>query len=143
MQVVDFKKLRRYKKENKLNENRLHKKGYKIVKRISKHFGVKVHRERIFNPYIVDIYIEKIKVVIEIDGCVHNNKQSYDNKRDDYLFHQYGLRVYRFTPEDIKKGILKQVVWECCYTWLIYKIKRINDIAISANVSIPNSLLLE
>ena len=132
MIIVDPKKLRKYKKENKLKDNRLHKSAKKKARRIAERFHLKITEEAILNPYILDLYIPKIKVGFEIDGSVHKKTQNYDERRDAYLSQQYGVLVLRFTPDEIKNGIFNKVVWDYCYRWLIKHIKEINQKATDA-----------
>ena len=42
-------------------------------------------RQRIIGNYIVDFYVKTLGLVIEIDGSSHNDKEEYDQKREDYL----------------------------------------------------------
>ncbi|WP_205943114.1 endonuclease domain-containing protein [Pedobacter cryotolerans] len=57
-------------------------------------------RQRIIGNYIVDFYIKKLGLVIEIDGDSHDNKVNYDSIREDYLI-SLGLKVYRVLVDDI------------------------------------------
>ena len=59
-------------------------------------------RQRIIGNYIVDFYVKRFGLVIEIDGSRHDNKQEYDAKREEYLL-SLGLRVYRIQVADIMK----------------------------------------
>jgi very-short-patch-repair endonuclease len=59
-------------------------------------------RQRIIGNYIVDFYIKQLGLVIEIDGCSHDDKQAYDRLREDYLI-SLGLKVYRINVDDIMK----------------------------------------
>jgi len=61
----------------------------------SNKLGVKVRRQHIIAPYIVDFYIPSVKLVIELDGSSHNNKQEYDEQRTARLV-EFGYRVIRF-----------------------------------------------
>ena len=42
-------------------------------------------RQRIIGSYIVDFYIKKLGLVIEIDGSSHDEKIDYDQRREKYL----------------------------------------------------------
>jgi very-short-patch-repair endonuclease len=42
-------------------------------------------RQRIIGNFIVDFYVKTLGLVIEIDGSSHDNKEEYDQKREDYL----------------------------------------------------------
>jgi very-short-patch-repair endonuclease len=59
-------------------------------------------RQRVIGNYIVDFYIKKLGLVIEIDGSSHEGKEVYDAKREDYLC-SLGLKVYRIPVDDIKQ----------------------------------------
>lgn len=59
-------------------------------------------RQRVIGNYIVDFYIKKLGLVIEIDGSSHDGKEEYDAKRADYLI-SLGLKVYRISVDDIKQ----------------------------------------
>jgi len=37
------------------------------------------------SPYIVDFYIPALRLIIELDGSSHDNKELYDQNRDKYL----------------------------------------------------------
>jgi len=59
-------------------------------------------RQRIIGNYIVDFYIKRLGLVIEIDGCSHDDKQVYDKLREEYLI-SLGLKIYRITVDDVMK----------------------------------------
>lgn len=40
-------------------------------------------RQRIIGNYIVDFYVKTLGLVIEIDGSSHENKEEYDQKREE------------------------------------------------------------
>ncbi len=58
-------------------------------------------RQRIIGNYIVDFYVKTLGLVIEIDGSSHNDKEDYDQKREDY-FISLGLKVYRISELRVK-----------------------------------------
>ena len=61
-------------------------------------------RQRIIGNYIVDFYIKKLGLVIEIDGASHDFDSDYDEKRENYLI-SLGLKVYRITVGDVMKNM--------------------------------------
>ena len=61
-------------------------------------------RQRIIGNYIVDFYVKTLGLVIEIDGCSHDNKIEYDALRQEYLESQ-GLKVYRIIDDDVLKNL--------------------------------------
>jgi very-short-patch-repair endonuclease len=61
-------------------------------------------RQRVIGNYIVDFYVKKLGVVIEIDGSSHEGKEEYDKERSDYLI-SLGLRVYRIQVVDVMQHL--------------------------------------
>ena len=63
---------------------------------------VMVHRQKVIGKYIVDFYIAKPKIVIELDGSGHysiEGKQA-DEIRDSELKNM-GIRVLRYSNADV------------------------------------------
>lgn len=65
-------------------------------------------RQRVIGSYIVDFYVKKLGLVIEIDGSSHIGKEEYDRGREDYL-RSLGLRIYRIEVIDIMKRMGKVI----------------------------------
>ena len=67
--------------------------------------GRKFRRQQSIGPFIVDFYCPDEKLVIELDGQVHNDIISveYDRKRDLYL-ELNGIRVIRFENSEVFKN---------------------------------------
>ena len=65
-------------------------------------FQYRVHRQRPIDQFIVDFYCPELKLVIEIDGDIHNSEdaQNYDLERTQILS-GYGLTVIRFTNQEV------------------------------------------
>jgi very-short-patch-repair endonuclease len=61
-------------------------------------------RQRIIGNYIVDFYVKTLGLVIEIDGSSHDNKEDYDQKRDDYLI-SLGLKIYKISDLRVKHDL--------------------------------------
>ena len=61
-------------------------------------------RQRVIGNYIVDFYIKKLGLVIEIDGSSHDDKVEYDKKRENYL-KSFGLKVYRIKVGNVMKNM--------------------------------------
>jgi len=61
-------------------------------------------RQRIIGNYIVDFYVKTLGLVIEIDGSSHENKEEYDQKREDYL-KSLGLKVYKISDLRVKHDL--------------------------------------
>ncbi len=86
------KELRRMKTEaEKLLWARLHK---------NQLLGLQSRRQHPINIFIADFYCPKIKLVIEVDGGIHEipEHQAYDIGRSEIL-NDFGIEVIRFTNE--------------------------------------------
>jgi very-short-patch-repair endonuclease len=68
-------------------------------------FPQRVLRQRPIDNYIVDFYCPSTKLVIEVDGGGHfsDDAKEYDEHRT-HVLEGYGLRVLRFTNDDILRG---------------------------------------
>ena len=67
-------------------------------------FGLDFDRQKIIGNYIVDFYIKKLGIVIEIDGVSHNEKIEEDEIRGNYL-NSLGLAVIRYADLDVKSNL--------------------------------------
>jgi very-short-patch-repair endonuclease len=65
-------------------------------------FPHRVLRQRPIDHFIVDFYCAALRLVIEVDGEIHNSEQSqvYDDSRSKIL-HSYGLAVLRLTNAEV------------------------------------------
>ena len=66
----------------------------------------KFRRQHPISIYIADFYCHKLKLVIEIDGSVHDSEEAKlkDEKREKDLM-KLDLTVIRFTNEQIKNEV--------------------------------------
>lgn len=60
--------------------------------------GYKWTKQRIIGNFIVDFYCHEKRLIIEVDGGVHMEKEQYDAARTKYL-EDLGIRVLRFNNE--------------------------------------------
>lgn len=61
--------------------------------------GCKFRRQHQIGNYIVDFYCYEARLVIELDGPVHEGHEDLDKRRDDYLI-SLGNTVLRLTNEN-------------------------------------------
>jgi very-short-patch-repair endonuclease len=66
--------------------------------------GYKFRRQVPIGPYIADFVCVERKLIVELDGDPHKDREEYDTKRDTYLTRQ-GYRVMRFTNQDFGSDI--------------------------------------
>ncbi|NIA18496.1 MAG: DUF559 domain-containing protein [Simkaniaceae bacterium] len=65
--------------------------------------------------FIADFYCHECKLVVEIDGGIHETQREYDKLRTG-IINQSGLRVIRFTNERVINSLEKVI--EQLKTWL-------------------------
>lgn len=85
-------------------------KGNKIM-------GLKFRRQHPIDVFVADFYCHKLKLVIEIDGEYHAEKEQveYDAGRTEEM-NGYGIRVMRFTNSEVEKdikGVVESITRTC------------------------------
>jgi very-short-patch-repair endonuclease len=73
--------------------------------------GLCFRRQHNIGPFIVDFYCRKAKLVIEVDGPIHQNQQEKDSMKQQYL-ESLKLRVIRFSNDVVLNNIgevIKQI----------------------------------
>ena len=50
--------------------------------------------------YIADFYCAKLKLIIEVDGKIHESQKEYDHERDSKLLEK-GIYVFRIKNEEV------------------------------------------
>ncbi len=72
--------------------------------------GYKFRRQHPISQFIVDLYCHDLRLIIEVDGMVHNKQESreYDGNRT-YELEMLGLEVLRFKNEEVESRIEKVV----------------------------------
>ena len=66
-----------------------------------KFHGIDFDRQRAIGNYIVDFYVVALGMAIEIDGEIHNDKENYDNLREEFLS-SLGILVWRVSDFRVK-----------------------------------------
>ncbi|MBN1129303.1 MAG: endonuclease domain-containing protein [Chitinispirillaceae bacterium] len=62
--------------------------------------GLKFRRQQVIEGFIADFYCEELKLVIEVDGSIHQRREQieYDAHRDQ-VFKNRGIKVIRFSND--------------------------------------------
>ena len=70
--------------------------------------GFKFKRQHSIGGYILDFYCPQKKLIVELDGEVHNTKEAkeYDEVRDKY-FKELGYTTIRFLNREVEDNIEK------------------------------------
>ncbi len=66
--------------------------------------GFKFRRQQPVGRYIVDFLCFEKKLVIEIDGPVHDDTKDYDKIKDEYLIAS-GFNVLRISSKSVKENL--------------------------------------
>ncbi len=92
----NHKYLKEYRKELRKNPTKAESQLWKALQK-SQLEGTKFRRQHSIVNYIVDFYSVKEKLIVELDGKVHDNfiNEEYDRKRTEYL-ESLGFTVLRF-----------------------------------------------
>ena len=70
----------------------------------SKPFGYKFRRQHPYSIYILDFYCHLLKLVIEVDGSIHNNEDvKLNDEQRQTMLQNNGLVVLRFQNEEVTK----------------------------------------
>jgi very-short-patch-repair endonuclease len=75
--------------------------------------GHRFRRQHPIDFFIADFYCHDARLVVEVDGEVHNQNEEYDDGRSAEM-ERYGIEVIRFTNRDAEANIED----------VIYKIKQ-------------------
>ena len=67
--------------------------------------GAYFRRQHAVGPYVLDFYCAKSKLAIEVDGGSHKEQEQYDAERTRWLESEKGMRVIRFTNQDVLRDL--------------------------------------
>jgi very-short-patch-repair endonuclease len=67
--------------------------------------GIKFRRQHPIGPYVADFYCPRAKLVIEIDGLIHDFTSARDERRDVYM-RELGLTVLRVPASEVMNDAL-------------------------------------
>jgi very-short-patch-repair endonuclease len=66
--------------------------------------GLHFRRQQVILGFIVDFYCHKYRLIVEIDGEVHDSQKEQDLEREKVLT-QNGFRIIRFTNAQVENNI--------------------------------------
>ena len=70
----------------------------------NKQLGVRFKPQHPIGRFIVDFYCHQTKLVVEIDGEIHDEQKEYDMGRTGEM-EEYGIRVIRFRNHEVFEDI--------------------------------------
>lgn len=77
--------------------------------------GLHFRRQQIIDGFIADFYCHSAKLIIEVDGGIHQQQAEYDAERDQVLLAR-GLRLLRIKNEEVRQnldGVLVRIYTAC------------------------------
>lgn len=87
-------------RELRLNPTNAERIVWKKILSNDKMLGFRFLRQKPIDGFIVDFYCAKLKLVIEIDGSSHDEKENYDFERECIL-KKYRLNILRICNNDV------------------------------------------
>jgi very-short-patch-repair endonuclease len=78
--------------------------------------GLHFRRQQIIDGFIADFYCHAARLVIEVDGEIHQQQAEYDAERDRVLLAR-GLRLLRIKNEEVRQNlnsVLMRIATACC-----------------------------
>jgi very-short-patch-repair endonuclease len=66
--------------------------------------GYRFRRQHPIDLFIADFYCHEARLVVEIDGEIHNHKEEYDDGRSAEM-EKYEIKVIRFTNSEVEENI--------------------------------------
>ncbi len=68
--------------------------------------GYKFRRQHAMSKYVVDFYCHALKIIIEVDGSIHevDSIKKHDEERQQFL-EDNGMSFLRFTNDEVKNNI--------------------------------------
>lgn len=67
--------------------------------------GLKFRRQHAIDRFIVDFYCAEVRLIVEVDGLVHERSIQEDAVRQDAL-ESRGLRVLRFANSEVDNSLV-------------------------------------
>jgi len=77
--------------------------------------GLKFRRQVPVGKFIADFICHEARLLIEVDGPSHEQREQYDSRRTDIL-ETHGFRVIRFLNEDVHRNlddVCRTILREC------------------------------
>jgi very-short-patch-repair endonuclease len=76
---------------------------------------LKFRRQHIIHQFIVDFYCPAAKLIIEIDGPIHQNQANFDAERENIIC-RTGYHVIRFSNQEViqNKDMVVSSIYDSC-----------------------------
>ena len=70
----------------------------------NKKIGIWVYNQTLCYGYVLDFWVPRVGLAIEVDGPHHKKQKGYDRKRD-FLLAKKGIATMRFTTDQVEKNL--------------------------------------
>jgi very-short-patch-repair endonuclease len=97
-------KLKQYSRELRKNSTFSERVLWKYL-RCGQLQGYRFLRQKPIDEFIVDFFCKRLKLIIEIDGITHLDKEKYDKSREDKL-KKLGFHVFRIDGNYVLQNIM-------------------------------------
>ena len=80
-----------------------------------KKLGYKFRRQFNIGRYIVDIYCNDLKLIIELDGPIHENREVYDGNRQKWIENE-GFIFIRYKNDEVlfdRDAVMQDIINKC------------------------------
>ena len=74
----------------------------------NKQLGVRLKPQHPIDRFIADFYCHHAKLVVELDGEIHNRQKEYDIGREGEM-EEFGIRVLRFKNHEVLEDLERVV----------------------------------
>jgi very-short-patch-repair endonuclease len=71
--------------------------------------GLRFRRQHTIDFFIEDFYSHEVRLVVEIDGGIHNQQEEYDDGRSAEM-EKYDIKTIRFSNYEVENNIDKIVL---------------------------------
>ena len=72
--------------------------------------GLRFRRQHPIDEFIVDFFCPKAMLVIELDGGIHDSDAQHERDLErTKILNRHGLKVIRFSNEDIEQNIMEVI----------------------------------
>jgi very-short-patch-repair endonuclease len=72
--------------------------------RASRLGGLHFRRQQIIGGFIADFFCHEARLIVELDGPIHEDQRAYDAERD-HILAAYGLCILRFANDELWTGL--------------------------------------
>jgi very-short-patch-repair endonuclease len=66
--------------------------------------GLHFRRQQVIDGFVADFYCHAARLVVEVDGLIHDDQREYDAYRDRALAAN-GLRIVRVSNDDVRRNM--------------------------------------